>query len=85
LHAGTITLVELACNFLQELRDLIGKHLARQVRERIPHVIAKMRNARTDREKNEERRKDSQELVESHSATLTKNVVPPGRTSCPAK
>jgi hypothetical protein len=85
LHAGTIALVEFVRNFLQELRDLIRKHLARQVLERIPHVIAKMRNARTDCEKNEERRKDSQKVVKSHSATLTKNVVPPGLTSCPAK
>ena len=85
MHAGTITLVEFVRDLLQELRDLIGKHLARQVLERIPHVISKMRNAPTDREKNEERGKDSQEVVESHSATLAKNVVLPGLTGCPAK
>jgi hypothetical protein len=34
-----------------------------------------MRNARTDREKNQERGKDSQEMVERHAATLAKNLV----------
>jgi hypothetical protein len=52
--------------------------LAGQVPERILHVIAKMRNPCTDREKNEQRGKQSQEVVESHSAALTENIILPG-------
>jgi hypothetical protein len=69
--------IQLLHNSLKKLRGLVREHSAGQVLERSFHVIAHMRNARTDREENQETRKYSQEMIESHAAALTENLILP--------
>jgi hypothetical protein len=56
--------------------------LAGQVAQCVLHVVAEMRNARADGEENQERRKNSQEVIESHAAALAENLILPAFPNC---
>jgi 3-phosphoglycerate kinase len=62
---------------LKKLRGLVREYSVGQVLERSFHVIARMRNVRTDGEENQETRKNSQEMIERHAATLAENFILP--------